>query len=65
MHGFVVTPDGQDHFQLKLQTPAVHALGNQIRVEFKVQPNWYYNGTKCTKFNDVVFDRKNWQQPQQ
>ncbi|CAF4892598.1 unnamed protein product [Rotaria sp. Silwood1] len=65
MHGFVVTPDGQDHFKLQLQTPPVHALGDQVRVEFKVKPNWYYNGTRCAEFNTIVFDRKNWQQPQQ
>ncbi|CAF2651806.1 unnamed protein product [Rotaria sp. Silwood2] len=65
MHGFVVTPDGQDHFKLQLQTPPVHALGDQVRVEFKVKPNWYYNGTRCAEFNTIVFDRKNWQKPQQ
>ncbi|CAF1399589.1 unnamed protein product [Rotaria sordida] len=63
--GFVVTPDGQDHFTLKLNTPPVHSLGDQVKVEFKVQPNSYYNGTQCAQFNTIVFDRENWQKPQQ
>ncbi|CAF4185098.1 unnamed protein product, partial [Rotaria sordida] len=61
LHGFVVTPDGQDHFTLKLHTPPVHSLGDQVKVEFKVQPDWYYNGTRCAKFNTIVFDRETWQ----
>ncbi|CAF1533646.1 unnamed protein product, partial [Rotaria sordida] len=65
LHGFVVTPDGQDHFTLKLHTPPVHSLGDQVKVEFKVQPDWYYNGTRCAKFNTIVFDRETWQKPQQ
>ncbi|CAF1383496.1 unnamed protein product [Rotaria sordida] len=65
LHGFVVTPDGQDHFTLTLHTPPVHSLGDQVKVEFKVQPDWYYNGTRCAKFNTIVFDRETWQKPQQ
>ncbi|CAF4222756.1 unnamed protein product, partial [Rotaria sordida] len=65
LHGFVVTSDDQDHFTLKLQTPPVHSLGDQVKVEFKVQPDWYYNGTQCAKFNTIVFDRETWQKPQQ
>ncbi|CAF4516314.1 unnamed protein product [Rotaria sp. Silwood2] len=65
MHGFVVTPTGQDHFTLKLQTPPVHSLGDQVTVEFKLQPSWYYNGTRCAEFNTIVFDRENWQEPKQ
>ncbi|CAF1643864.1 unnamed protein product, partial [Didymodactylos carnosus] len=62
---FVVTPDGQDHFKLKLLTPPVHSLGDQVKVEFKLRPSWYYNGTRCTQFNPIIFDRENWQKPQQ
>jgi hypothetical protein len=65
IHGFVVTPQGQDHFTLKLQTPPVRSLGDQVKIEFKVQPNWYYNGTRCAKFNSIVFDQENWAKPQQ
>ncbi|CAF3799136.1 unnamed protein product, partial [Rotaria magnacalcarata] len=65
MHGFVVTPDGQDHFALKLQTPPVRSLGDQIEVEFRVQPSWYYNGTRCAEFNSIVFNQDNWHEPQQ
>ena len=50
---------------LQLQTPPVHSLGDQVKVEFKVQPSWYYNGTRCAQFNPIVFDRDNWQKPQQ
>jgi hypothetical protein len=64
LHNFVVTPDGQDHFTLKLQTPPVHSLGDQVKVEFKVQPSGYYNGTRCAKFNTIVFDKENWNEPQ-
>ncbi|CAF1228125.1 unnamed protein product [Adineta steineri] len=64
VHGYVVTPDGQDHFQLKLKTPPVHALGDEIKIEFKVQPNWYYNGTRCAQFNPIIFNKTNWQVPQ-
>ncbi|CAF3395784.1 unnamed protein product [Rotaria sp. Silwood2] len=64
-HGFVVTPEGQDHFTLKLNTPPVHSLGDQVKVEFKVQPNWFYNGTQCAKFNTIIFDKENWQESQQ
>ncbi|CAF4122628.1 unnamed protein product [Rotaria sp. Silwood2] len=62
---FVVTPDGQDHFKLTLQTPLVHAPSDQVKVEFKVQPNYFYNGTRCAEFSTVVFDRTNWKIPQQ
>ncbi|UJR06900.1 hypothetical protein I4U23_011190 [Adineta vaga] len=65
LHGFVVTPQGNDNFTLKLQTPPVHALGDQIKVEFKVQPNWYYNGTRCAQFNPIIFDKESWNKPQQ
>ncbi|CAF0898497.1 unnamed protein product [Rotaria sordida] len=65
VRGFVVTPDGQDHLTLKLNTPPVHSLGDEIKVEFKVQPNWYYNGTRCTNFNSIIFTKDNWQEPQQ
>jgi hypothetical protein len=61
----ITTPEGQDNFTLKLETPPVHALGDQVIVEFRVQPNWYYNGTQCAKFNPIVFDRTNWQEPKQ
>ncbi|CAF1440644.1 unnamed protein product [Adineta ricciae] len=64
-HGYVVTPDGQDHFTLKLQTPLVRSLGDQVKVEFKVQPNWYYNGTQCAKFNPIIFNQENWDKPLQ
>ncbi|CAF3927195.1 unnamed protein product [Rotaria sordida] len=65
LHGFVVTPDGQDHFNLTLNGPPVHSLGDQVKVEFKVRPNWYYNGTHCANFNTIIFDGENWQKPQQ
>ena len=61
----MVTPEGQDHFTLKLQTPPVHALGDEVTVEFKVSPSWYYNGTRCAKFNPIVFNRSHWQEPKQ
>ncbi|CAF4570379.1 unnamed protein product, partial [Rotaria sp. Silwood2] len=61
---FVVTPDGQDNLKLTLQTIPVHASGDQVKVEFKVQPNYFYNGTRCAEFSTVVFDRANWQVPQ-
>ncbi|CAF4093732.1 unnamed protein product [Rotaria sordida] len=64
LHGFVVTPDGQDHFNLTLNGPPVHSLGDQVKVEFKVKPNWYYNGTHCANFNTIIFDGENWQKPQ-
>ncbi len=63
-HRYVVTPDGQDHFTLNLQTPPVHSLGDQVNIEFKIEPNWYFNGTRCAKFNPIVFDKQNWQEPQ-
>ncbi|CAF2106046.1 unnamed protein product [Rotaria magnacalcarata] len=62
LHGFVVTPEGGDHFMLKLNGQPVHSLGDQVTVYFKVQPNWYYNGTRCAEFNSIVFDRENWQE---
>jgi hypothetical protein len=65
VRGFVVTPDGQDHFTLQLNTPPVTSLGEQVTVEFKLQPNWYYNGTRCVNFNPIVFHRDDWQKPQQ
>ncbi|CAF0869750.1 unnamed protein product [Rotaria sordida] len=43
----------------------VYSLGDQVKVAFKVQPNWYYNSTQCAKFNTIVFDTENWQEPQQ
>jgi len=64
LHNFVVTPNDQDHFIMELQTPLVHSLGDQVKVEFKVQPSGYYNGTRCATFNPIVFSRENWQQPQ-
>ncbi|CAF3807080.1 unnamed protein product [Rotaria socialis] len=64
-NNFVVTPNDQDHFTLKLQTPPVQSLGGQVKVEFKVQPSGIYNGTRCGKFNTIVFDKNNWQIPQQ
>ncbi|CAF0872978.1 unnamed protein product [Rotaria sordida] len=60
-----VTPEGQDHFTIKLITSPVYSLGDQVKVAFKVQPNWYYNSTQCAKFNTIVFDTENWQEPQQ
>ncbi|CAF3982177.1 unnamed protein product [Adineta steineri] len=65
IHGFVVTPEGNDHFTLKLNTPPVRSLGDQVKVDFKLQPSWYYNGTRCVQFNTIIFDQKNWQIPQQ
>ncbi|CAM4947719.1 unnamed protein product [Rotaria socialis] len=65
LHGYVVTPDGGDHFMLKLNGQPVHSLGDQVTVHFKVQPNWYYNGTRCAEFNSIIFDRENWQEPKQ
>jgi hypothetical protein len=62
---FVVTPDGHDYLELTLQTPPVHAPGDEVKVEFKVQPNYFYNGTRCAEFSPVVFNRANWQVPQQ
>jgi len=65
LHGFVVTLDGQDHFTLKLQTPSVHSLDNQVKVTFKVQLSYYYNGTRCAWFNTIVSNREDWQEAQQ
>ncbi len=48
-----------------MQTPPVQALGDQVTIEFKVQPAGYYNGTRCAKFNPIVFNGQNWQKPQQ
>ncbi|CAF1252746.1 unnamed protein product [Rotaria sordida] len=62
---YVVTPHDHDHFTIKLQTPPVHAPSDQVKVEFKVQPSGIYNGTRCTKFNTLYFDKENWQVPQQ
>ncbi|CAF4323954.1 unnamed protein product, partial [Rotaria sp. Silwood2] len=62
---FVVTPDGQDYLKLTLQTPPVHAPGDEVKVEFKVDPNYFYNGTRCAEFSPVVFNRINWLVPQQ
>ena len=62
--GYVVTPQGQDQFSMKMVTPPVSSLGNQVLVEFKAQPNWYYNGTRCAQFNPIVFTHDNWQVPQ-
>ncbi len=60
----MVTPNDQDHFTMELQTPLVHSLGDQVKVEFIVQPAGYYNGTRCATFNPIVFSRENWQEPQ-
>jgi len=65
LHGYVVTPQGNDNFTLNLQTPPVHSLGDQITIEFQVKSNWYYNGTNCAKFNSIVVDRTNWNKPQE
>ncbi|CAF1354996.1 unnamed protein product, partial [Rotaria sordida] len=62
---FVVTSDGQDNLKLTFQTLPVHAPSDQVKVEFKVQPNYFYNGTQYAEFITVVFDRANWQIPQQ
>ncbi|CAF4635515.1 unnamed protein product, partial [Rotaria sp. Silwood2] len=56
----VVTPEGQDHFMLRLSGQPVHSLGDQVTVHCKVQPNCYYNATRCAQFNNIVFDRENW-----
>jgi hypothetical protein len=65
--GYVhVFPSGsQDNFTIKLQTPPVHALGDQVKIEFKLEPTWYYNGTRCAEFDPIVFDRENWDEPKQ
>ncbi|CAM2730439.1 unnamed protein product, partial [Rotaria socialis] len=52
LHGYVVTPDGGDHFTLKLNGQPVHSLGDQVTVHFKVQPNWYYNALKKNPQNN-------------
>ena len=62
---FVVTPDGQDHFMLALQTPPVRTIDDQVTIEFKVQTDLFYNDKRCVKFNPIVLNRKNWQNPQQ
>jgi hypothetical protein len=62
---FVVTPKDPDHFTLVLQTKPIQSLGGQVKVEFIVQPSGIYNGTRCGKFNTIVFDTENWQIPQQ
>ncbi|CAF1038908.1 unnamed protein product [Rotaria sordida] len=70
VRGFVVTPDGGlDNFTLKLQTPPVHSLGDEVTISFRPKPNWYYNGTKCAKFTvngnpKIVFTKENWNKPQ-
>lgn len=65
IHGFVVTPQGNDHFNLNITSPPVISLGDEIEINFIPQPNWYYNGTKCAQFNSINFNRNNWNQPQQ
>lgn len=65
LNSFVVTPKDPDYFTLALQTPPVQSLVGQVKVEFKVQPSGIYNGTRYGKFNAIVFDKKNWQIPQQ
>ena len=65
VRGFVVTPQGGDGFALQLNTPPVRELGDQVKIEFKLNPSWYYNGTKCTTFKPMVFNKDNWQTPQQ
>ncbi|UJR12029.1 hypothetical protein I4U23_016207 [Adineta vaga] len=62
---FVVTPNGEDYLTISIESPPVHGLGDQIKVEFQLQPSYYYNGTRCTNFNPIIFDRKTWQYPQQ
>ncbi|CAF1245987.1 unnamed protein product [Rotaria sordida] len=61
---FVIQHSGYN-LKLTLQTLPVHAPSDQVKVEFKVQPNYFYNGTQCVEFSTVVFDRANWQIPQQ
>jgi hypothetical protein len=61
----VFPTERQDNLTLKLQTPPVRALGDQVKIEFKVQPNWYYNGTRCATFDPIVFDSENWNEPQE
>jgi len=65
LRGFVVTPDGQDNFTLKLMTPLVHSLGDQVTIEFKVRPDSYFNATRCAQFSKVVFNGENCLKPQQ
>ena len=60
----MVTPEDDDYFTLKLETPPVQSLGGQVTVEFEVQPSGIYNGTRCGKFNTIVFDTENWRIPQ-
>ncbi|CAF3541086.1 unnamed protein product [Rotaria socialis] len=62
---FVVTPDGKDNLKLTLQAPPVHAPTDRVTIELKAQPNYFYNGTRCAEFSKVVFDKTNWQVPQQ
>ncbi|CAF0842638.1 unnamed protein product [Didymodactylos carnosus] len=68
--GFVVTPDGNDNFTLKLTTPLVHSLGDSVTISFKANPSQYYNGTQCAEFSGeggsrtIVFNSKNWNEPQ-
>ncbi|CAF1189531.1 unnamed protein product [Adineta steineri] len=64
-NSFVVTPHNQDYFTIKLQTPPVQSSGGQVKVEFKVRPSGIYNGTQCAKFNRIIFEKNNWQIPQQ
>jgi hypothetical protein len=64
-NGFVVTLDSSNNFTLKLQTPPLHSLGDHVNVEFKVQPSERYNGTRCATFNTIVFNKDNWNKPQQ
>ncbi|CAF1364083.1 unnamed protein product [Rotaria sp. Silwood1] len=70
VRGFVVTPDGGlDNFTLTLQTPPVHSLGDEVTINFRPKPNWYYNGTECAKFTvngnpNIVFTKENWNKPQ-
>ncbi|CAF4312029.1 unnamed protein product, partial [Rotaria sordida] len=70
VRGFVVTPDGGlDNFTLTLQTPPVHSLGDEVTINFRPQPYWYYNGTECAKFTvngnpKIVFTKDKWNKPQ-
>ncbi|CAF1285377.1 unnamed protein product [Adineta steineri] len=64
-NSFVLTPHNQDYFTIKLQTPPVQSSGGEVKVDFKVRPSGIYNGTQCDKFNRIIFEKNNWQIPQQ
>ena len=48
-----------------MQTPPIRSLGDEVQVEFRAIPNWYYNATKCAQFNPITFNLANWQEPKQ